>query len=111
MTSKRRLEDILKFLRRLFRCLKNIKKTFYVPIYEASYKYPIFYFWPFLAIFETSYGRLIFFIYDVFETSFFSIRHLFDIGCVQQNIYFTTVGISFQQLQNKRFTEYGHYCY
>jgi len=52
------------------------------------------------------------------------LRYLFvDIGRVQQNVYFTTVGISFlcwnnpistnlfQQLQNKRFIEYSHYYY
>jgi len=40
MMSKRRLKDILKFLQRLFRRLKIIKKT--------SYKHPIFYFSLFL---------------------------------------------------------------
>jgi len=56
--------------------------------FMTSMRHPIFYFRPFLR-------RLIFFIYDVFKTSFFRFDIYLSTGRVQQNVYFTTIGISF----------------
>jgi len=102
ITSMRRLIDILfLFLRRLLDIL-------------------FFYF----DIFLRRYMDVLFFSFMTFSRCLFSIWHLFvHIGRVQQNVYFTTVEINFfcwsnlisgnlfKQLQNKRFTEYDHYCY
>jgi len=76
------------FMRRLI----DILLIFYFRLFLRRLIDVLFFYF---EIFLRRYGRLIFFIYDIFKTSFF-IRHLFvDIGRIQQNVYFTIVGINF----------------